>query len=217
MEQPPFSLKMFCRQVVLLLGALLLFAQCKKEASDPRPGWYRSPASYIYDVEDSSGNKESATQLETHFEKADPNNFRFFENSPDVQVSTSRRYFGLDQLLFTSASDGLYGEAAVSCNISLFYDRFTFLAVPAKPVAGANFPLYACGRGPKGSYTVVQTDTVLTVPAGTFQTFRLRHENGDQSWWNLEKGIIQFQTSYFDSNNRHGGNIVLRLRKIVQR
>jgi hypothetical protein len=79
------------------------------------------------------------------------------------------------------------------------YRSFDYLAIPAAPAPGMRIPQFRCERDIAGYHQILNADTTITVPAGTYPAFSLRLLNGDRSFWNRDIGMIMYERYEPDS------------------
>ncbi len=71
--------------------------------------------------------------------------------------------------------------------------RFEFLYAPNAPRLNQELPQYGCSRNPGRANTIIQTQSVVTVPRGTYTTYVMLHELGHKSYWNPDEGLIMYE------------------------
>lgn len=174
------------------VAMLLTVASCKKTAVE-EPQWFRNHTRFYYDLETDSSVEEGSRLLSVSLQN-DGRDYFFYERPADTGSRTWYAIFGIFGNGFLKPMpDGLYRRASTTCNVGLISNSFEFLTIPAKPESGARIPQYACERREDGQNEILASDTLISVPAGSFRTFCVLHPNGDRSWWNRDIGIIMYR------------------------
>lgn len=165
-----------------------MLISCKKDdnniVSDKvKFGWAKNGKKLYYDQ------YKGANIVKDYLKLAISDN-RFFQN--DVASSDYMDIFDKD---FIIKKEGLFGLACVDCSVGLFscYNTFEFLYAPNTPLLDQKIPQYDCGRDSYYNIEIKNTDTVVSVPFGTFHTYAMLHQNGDRSYWNADNGIILYE------------------------
>lgn len=178
-----------CICLALLCAASIV--SCKKTTLSP-PAWFGSHSRFYYDYTTDTSYTPDYRLLTVGKEPSAGELF-FYETPVDTGTTSWAEIFQIfgNGVLKTMA-DGLYSHAATDCSMGLLNSSFDFLSIPANPKTGNALPQYGCGHSDAGYNTVSVADTVITVPAGTYHTFCLLHDNGDRSYWNRNIGIIMY-------------------------
>lgn len=178
--------------LLFIAGLVTACASCKKEDAD-LPGWFPKNARYYYDLATDTSYKADYRLLGVA--RGRSSDELIFEERPgDTALRIWSQVFGpFGNGVLKMRPDGLYASASTSCGMSLVSNSFEFLSVPSEPAAGSRIQLYGCARRDAGFNEIPITDTLITVPAGRFQTFCVRHPSGDRSFWHRETGIIMYE------------------------
>ncbi len=176
----------------MALVAITVITSCKKESVAPA-GWFTKNRDYYYDYATDTSNIVNYRQLSVIPGFA-PDELFFYESSPDTNIiiSGTQVFEIFGNGLITPKDDGLYQESAGTCGFGFSFNDFKYLFIPAWPEAGQRVPQYGCAHTDEGTNTILNTDTAITVPAGTYHTFCVLHPNGDKSYWSREVGIIMY-------------------------
>ncbi len=166
---------------MLLLSTIV---SCKKDDNHKiKFGWTKNGSVYFYDQYKGSSVTKDYLKLAIYDDE-------FFQN--DVAAST---YMDILDRHFVVKKGGLFGLACEECNFGFFScsRKFEFLYTPNAPSLNQELPQYGCGRTPDYNTRIIKIDTIISVPYGTFNTYIMKHRNGDKSYWNADSGIIMYE------------------------
>ncbi|WP_197031966.1 hypothetical protein [Hymenobacter swuensis] len=104
-------------------------------------------------------------------------------------------YFNLLSSNIVVKKGGLYGQSVENCGWGIINNNtpFEFLYTPNEPQLHQEIIEYGCSRKPLTKNHIINIDTTVTVPKGTFKTYIMRYENGDKSYWNADEGLIMYE------------------------
>jgi hypothetical protein len=193
----------FTLAAALLLGS----TACDKDSSNKPFGWVRSGTRLYYDF---YGAQDTIRDV------------RYLAINPDNKVLNIQEYKpntnGLTPL-FGQFSDidvkvepkGLYERICGSCSFGSCISMSDYMVVPKKPFLYQELITYSCGSSSNGTNYIMNTDTTLTVPMGTFTVYVMQHPDGDKSYWNAREGLIMYEVRNQDRTAWRG---TLRLNRI---
>lgn len=199
----------FARRTTIA-AALLICAACGKEEHKKRFDWVRAGSRLYYDA---YGPTDTIRDFRCLLVFADDKFLRIQEEALGGGSSYSLLLYDVTQRRYQVKRGGLHSQACGSCGglIVSCGSSFDYLFAPNAPFLYQALPYYSCSSEPEGTNYVVNTDTVVTVPLGTFHAYALRHPNGDRSYWNPREGLIMYKVHYRHRTIWHGA---LRLNRI---
>ena len=198
--------------IFLTMGLIIGFASCKKDSSNP-PLWFTTHSRFYYDV------STDTSVLPSHLLDVGPgftaNELFFYETAVDTSITSYSQYFQIfGNGLLKPREDGLYSTASSSCGFGPSLSSFDYLNIPADAKTGASITQYRCGHNIAGDNRILNEDTIISVPAGTYHTFCILHPNSDRSYWNRETGIIMYEEYQHDATLPFVKLLTLKLRRM---
>ncbi len=201
-------------KMLLTMELMAGFVSCKKEADNP-PAWFTTHSRFYYDV------STDTSALPGHVLYVDPVDpfgatvLSFIEQPVDTPITSYFEYFRQINGILRPRADGLYRSAAKVCGlVGPISDLFYYLTIPADVQTGTSITQYACGHDVAGYNKILNADTIITVPAGTYHTFCVLHPNNDRSYWNRETGIIMYEVFQSDPTLPLVKQVTLKLRSM---
>lgn len=198
------------RKVTLLLIAFIpvLFHSCHKDENDKvKFGWVKGGNRLYYDYYSPTDTIRDCRYLLIL-------DNLFMENNPS-STDNFGMIFNILNRDHVVKKGGLYGLACENCDMGplVCLNEFEFLYAPNAPALHQELPEYGCGRTPRWHNRIINVDTTITVPMGTFKTYVMQHYAfGDRSYWNPDEGLIRYD-SYDGRGNLKGS---LRLNRILR-
>lgn len=198
----------FVRRTTITAAVLLTCAACGKEEYKKRFEWVRAGNRLYYDA---YGPADTIHDFRSLLVFADDKLLRIQEEVPSGSNFYSLFFYDVTRRRYQVKRGGLYSQACGSCGglIVSCGSSFDYLFAPNAPFLYQALPYYSCSSEPEGTNYVVNTDTVVTVPLGTFSAYVLRHPNGDRSYWNPREGLIMYE-----ARNQRAWRGTLRLNRI---
>lgn len=190
---------------------------CKKEepAAVPPATWFSKYHYFHYDCSRDTQNIPDYRILSVIDDPSTQDAVFFYEHPGDTSASSWEQTFGFfGNGTFINKTDGLYQQACTDCGAGLLCWTFDYLAIPANVQSGDAVQLYGCGHKEHGRNQIVNTDTIINVPAGTYHTFCILHPGGDKSYWNRDIGIIMYEQYEHDLSQPFKLLATLKLRSM---
>lgn len=195
----------FPRFSPLLLAAALSCVACAKEEHKKRFGWFRHGARLYYDAYCPT---DTTRDFRSIIIFADGEDLRMQESAPGTSYPLTM--YAVTQRRYRVRRGGLFGQACHSCGTGIpsCGSAFDYLFAPNAPFVNQALPYYSCGAEADDRNYVLNPDTVVSVPYGTFHTYALKHPNGDRSYWSPASGLIMYRIAH--------NACTLRLNRIVR-
>ncbi|MEO6831377.1 MAG: hypothetical protein ABI378_03845 [Chitinophagaceae bacterium] len=191
--------KRFLKNLLLAMVYAVSFASCKKANTDP-PAWFTTHSRFYYDWTTDSSNVQNYRLLTVNKWQTSADELFFYESIPDTDITARGQIFNIfGNGILKTRVDGLYSHECEDCNVIGLGPYFDYLMIPATPKTGESITQYGCARTTAGYNKILTADTVITVPAGTYHTFCILHENGDRSYWNKDIGIVMYAQIQYDN------------------
>jgi len=182
----------FFRNIFFATALIGSIASCNKKPTAP-PAWWNLHGHFYYDLTTDTSYITNYRQLIVGSGSSADQLF-FYELPTDTSLNSWESIFEIfGNGTLKVKEDGLYSHASDYCKVGVIDFTFDFLFMPAQPAIGESIPQYGCEHQNAGYNTVVLPDTILSVPAGTYHTFCVKHPNGDRSYWNTNTGIIMYE------------------------
>ncbi len=170
------------RLIFLTVILVFIFNSCKKDPNNEiKYAWATNGTKLYYD---------RYTEIDTIKNSL---TFTIIDNIFTGQASPSIILNVLDDK-FKIKKGGLYGIACDECSIGYFgcLSTFDFLYLPNAASLNQKLPVYSCRDKADYSNEVVELNKTITVPQGTYETFVLKSDDGDVSYWNADYGLIMY-------------------------
>ncbi len=185
--------------LLFFLNGLLFCAACKKSDQAPIPKWFDNDAVFTYECSEADTTATSIVKLKTRKTASVKRDYLEYrvelrQTLANPMLTYRGLYFrGIGDVNLVKKKDGLYLRANNVCGMGILNSTFDFLYIPANPSKGQVIQLYTCEEQPTGQNRILHSDTVLTVPAGTFHTFCVLHSDSSKSYWNRDVGVILYE------------------------
>lgn len=175
-----------------LVAAFLLLgcAACNKDGSNKPFGWVRSGNRLYYDFYGVQDTVPDFRYLEINREDKHYNILECMPGSTALSPPLFGQLYDIDVKV---ESKGLYELVVSTCGLGPTVGQTDYLYAPKKPFLYQEIPAYTCASSTNSSNYIVNADTTLTVPMGTFKVYIMQHRGGDKSYWNVQEGLIMYE------------------------